>query len=180
MKTNKKGMAIIVVLCLSMVILMLGTVYMKSYTDSTPVAKLQIDRIQADFFARGIQNIALLKIKKYPDFFIRAYRQEMYKKRVLTEGLPDLSSEQKMVPSPFESFLGLNPSSGSCSGVLNNWNNSSFLEPLDIASYSTNILVLSSKDFTQDILEIDVGVQLKDKTNIYNFKTSVATARVPK
>ena len=97
--SNRRAMAILVVICLSTVILVLGTVYMKTYTDSAPVSKLQLDRVQADFFAKGIQNIALLKIKKYPDFFIRSYRQHIYQKRVLTEGLPDLKPEQKTLPT---------------------------------------------------------------------------------
>jgi hypothetical protein len=179
-KPNKKGMAILVVMCLSMVILMLGMAYLKSYTDTAPVAKLQIDRVQADFFARGIQNIALLKIKKYPDFFVRSYRQEMYRKRVITEGLPDLADEQKTLPTPFEAFMGRDPMSGDYGGVLNNWDNATFVAPLEISSYTTEIAILSSKDFTQDLLEIMVHVQLRNKPNINTFKTSVATARVPK
>jgi hypothetical protein len=179
-KNKRSGMAILVVLCLSMVILMLGMAYMKSYTDSNPVTKLQLDRIQSDFFARGIQNIALFKIKKYPDFFIRSYRQEMYRRRVVTEGLPNLDPDQIYLPTPFESFMGRDPMSGDYGGVLNNWNNSSFASPLNIATYSTEISILSSKDFTQDLLEIRVSVQMQDKPNINTFKTSIATARVPR
>lgn len=177
--SNRRAMAILVVICLSTVILILGTVYMKTYTDSAPVSKLQLDRVQADFFAKGIQNIALLKIKKYPDFFIRSYRQHIYQKRVLTEGLPDLKPEQKTLPTPFESFMEKNPMSGDYEGVLNNIDDNDFVSPLEIATYSTDISILSSQDFTKDFLELSVHVQMKGKKTINTYKTSVAASKVP-
>ncbi|MDD3001676.1 MAG: hypothetical protein PHF29_07970 [Candidatus Riflebacteria bacterium] len=177
--SKRRAMAILVVICLSTVILMLGMVYMKTYTDSAPASKLQLDRVQADFLAKGIQNIALLKIKKYPDFFIRSYRQHIYQKRVLTEGLPDLKPEQKTLPTPFELFMGRNPMSGDYDGVLNNLDDNDFFSPVEVASYSTDIAILSSQDFTKDFFEVTVHVQLKGKKAINTYKTSVAASKVP-
>ena len=58
MKNNRKnGMAIVTVLCIAAIILALGSVYVKMFISSAPAAKLQYDRIQADFLAKGIQNI---------------------------------------------------------------------------------------------------------------------------
>ena len=140
-KRKKRGIAIVIVLCLAAVILMLGTIYIKSYTDTTPASSLQLDRIQADFFAKGIQNIALFKIKKYPDFFIRSYR---YKTSVASDGR-DLSG-------PFNNFLGTSNS------ILQNYNNKDFKEPLEIEDYSTSIVLINSKDFQSEAMEIVVRV----------------------
>lgn len=151
LKIKKRGIAIVIVLCLAGVILMLGTVYIKSYTNTAPASSLQLDRIQADFFAKGIQNIALFKIKKYPDFFIRSYRKYI----TGSDG------------EPFNKFLGTSNS------ILQNYNNNDFREPLEIATYSTSIKLINSKDFQSEAMEIVVKIKLgKDKAE-NTYKTVI-------
>ena len=75
LKRKRAGMALFVTASISVVLLVAGLAFLKSFSDSTPTSKAQLDRIQADFFARGIQNLALLKIKLYPDYFVRERRE---------------------------------------------------------------------------------------------------------
>lgn len=170
---NNKGMALVVVLCISGIILILGSVYINSYKDSNPAATKQIDRIQADFFAKGIQNIALYKIKKYPDFFIRSYRQYIHYKRAMSDSsLPQLDEEQTRAPLPFEYFLG-KTSMGGIQGILMGECDEDFISPLEIASYSTDIVLINSNDFNSEAIEIKVAVQFKDKPTINTYKTTI-------
>ena len=152
-KNKKSGMAIVIVLCFSAIILVLGTVYVKSYTATSPVSKLQLDRIQADFLAKGIQNIALFKIKKYPDFFVRSYRY--------------YASNAPGSNVPYNNFLG---NSG---GILQNQYTSDFIEPISVATYSTGIRLINSKDFQSEAMEIVVNVKLKDKGAVNTYKTVI-------
>lgn len=170
---NKKGMALVVVLGIAGIILILGTVYSKLYTDSSPASRLQLDRIQADFLAKGIQNIAIFKIKKYPDFFIRSYRQYVYKKRTTSDStLAKLDSDQTATPLPYEYFVG-KTSSGGAQGILSSEYTDDFIEPLNGASYTTDIYLINSKDFNSEAVEIKVAVQLKDKKAINTYKTTI-------
>lgn len=170
---NNRGMALVVVLCISGIILILGTVYSKLYTDSTPVSKLQLDRIQADFLAKGIQNIALYKIKKYPDFFLRSFRQEIHRKRSsIDSSLPQLDEYQKNSPTPFEYFVGKGPNGGN-EGILNSEYTKEFIEPLDYASYTTDITLINSKDFNSEAVEIKVAVQMGEKKAVNLYKTTL-------
>ena len=162
-----------IVLALSAIILMLGSVYIKNYTDSSPATKLQIDRIQADFFAKGIQNIALFKIRKYQDFFLKAYRQYIYGKRAMTDNtLVKLSAEQEN-QQPFESFLGTQ--NGNYVGLFNNYMDNSFISPLKIATYSVDISLLNSLDFQNESIAVTVYVKLQgDEKPINKYKVVVA------
>lgn len=180
---NRRGMAIAVVLSLAVVIIIFGTAYIKTYTASTPVSKLQLDRVQADFFAKGIQNIAMLKIKKYPSFFLRSYKQFIYANRAAAEGLPPLSAEQSEPPCPFLSFMEYDSATQSNVGsVFCCKLDNDFIAPLSVASYSTSIALLSSKDFASSTLEISVSVQLKDKNGkgkaVNTYKISAAASKI--
>ncbi len=170
---NNRGMALVIVLGIAGIILILGTVYSRMYTDSNPAARLQLDRIQADFLAKGIQNIAIYKIKKYPDFFIRSYRQYVYKQRTSSDSsLPKLDSDQATSPLPYEYFIG-KTSNGGAQGILNGDYINDFIEPLNGASYTTDIYLINSKDFNSEAVEIKVAVQLKDKKAINTYKTTI-------
>lgn len=162
-------MAIVTVLCIAAIIIALGTVYVQIYSQTAPAAKLQYDRIQADFLAKGIQNIALYKIKKYPDFFIRAYRQHIYWKRTQTEpSLPKLDAMQTALPMPFESFLG------NKAGILMGDYTSDFIEPLGNPVYTTDISLISSKDFRTESIEISIDLKLSENRSVNNYKVVVS------
>lgn len=168
-RNNKNGMAIVVVLCLSAIILILGSVYVKHYSNTAPAAKLQYDRIQADFLAKGIQNIALYKIKKFPDFFIRSYRQHIYWKRTAKEpALPKLDANQTRTPMPFDAFLG------NKGGILQGEYSADFIQPLGKPIYTTDIALISSKDFQTESIEISVDLKLDASRPANNYKTVVS------
>ena len=164
---SKKGMAIVIVLCLSAVIMILGTAYIRSYKESAPASKLQLDRIQADFFAKGIQNIAILKIKEYPDFFIRYYKQLVHYERgaSIGEGRRQLDNKQ-IKKMGYDSGLRLKYFTN---GILMNSDlPANFKSPLELDNYQTEIRLINSKDFDSEAIEITVQVLLKGKkANLY-------------
>lgn len=168
MKNNKKnGMAIVTVLCVASIIMALGTIYVRHYSQTSPEAKLQYDRIQADFFAKGIQNIALYKIKKYPDFFIRSYRQYIYWKRTMSDAsLPKLTAEQETNPMPFIAFMN--------NGVLAGDYSNDFVEPLEHPVYTTDIALISSKDFQSESIKISVDLKLNESRPANKYSTVVS------
>lgn len=170
-------MAIMVVLSIASILLLLGVTYLKSFSQSTFSGKLQLDQIQADFFAKGIQNIALFKIKRYPDFFLRAYRYKVYHDRIAAGdtslGAPLAAAP---VPPPFAKFTGVYP--GHTRDLLNNIpddidNLTKFTEPLKIATYSTSFSLLSADDFNRGFIEITVNLQLDGKDLISTYRMSL-------
>lgn len=177
-KSNKKsGMAILITMSMAIILFILGMSFLKSFIDTASSSRAHLDRIQADYFARGIQNIALFKIKHYPDMFLRAYKMKIYKERRDKDDtlppfkmIPDEPAKAKPVildpTKPFENFLtdGCNREFG-YGGILMNNNKgdtgafSSFIAPLtSIASYSTDIKLYSTEEFRNNFIEITVFV----------------------
>ncbi len=170
-------MAIMVVLSIASILLLLGVAYLKSFSQATVTGKLQLDQIQADFFAKGIQNIALFKIKRYPDFFLRAYRHMIYHKRVAAG---DTTIEAPLAPapnpSPFEKFTGIYTGHGQ--DILNNLPDgidtaTGFTEPLQVATWSTQFSLLSADDFNRGFIEIVVNLQLEGKNTVGTYRISL-------
>ena len=175
--SNRAGMAIMVVLSIASILLLLGATYLKSFSQATVTSKLQLDQIQADFFARGIQNIALFKIKRYPDFFLRAYRHMIYHRRV-SAGETGLGAPLVPAPDPlpFVKFTGAYP--GNPRDILNHIpditnNQDKFTEPLRIATYSTRFSLLSADDFKRGFIEIVVNLQLEGKDVVGTYRMSL-------
>ena len=171
--SRRNGMALIIVLAFSAILLVLGTVYLRTFTQAAHVSKIQIDNIQAEFFARGIQNIALYKVKRFPDFYLRAYRYQAYNRRV-GAGDPDVSQPIRPFekPSPFERFTG------AAGDILQNLNDGDdtawqFTAPLRIATWSTTFNLRSSEDFNRAYIEIDVYVQMEGRDNVAQFRMSL-------
>lgn len=174
---RRNGMALIIVLVFSSVLLVLGIVYLRSFSQTTQLSRMQIDHLQAEFFARGIQNIALFKIKRFPDFFLRSYRYHVYKQRrdagdPLVE--PPLRPFEN--PTPFERFTGVH--AGRPNDVLHHlaagddaaWK---FTAPLNIATWSTSFNLRSAEDFNRAYIEIDVHVQMQDNANVAHYRMSL-------
>jgi len=182
--SRRNGMALVIVLAFSAILLVLGIVYLRTFSQTTHVTRLQIDHLQAEFFARGIQNIALFKIKRFPDFFLRSYRYHVYKKR---RESGDTSVPEPIRPfesiSPFEKFTGVY--SGRTNDILHHllpgddsaWR---FTEPLNIATWSTNFNLRSSEDFNRAFIEIDVHVQMTGRDNVGHYKMSLDASQTSK
>ncbi|NCB38187.1 MAG: hypothetical protein EOM80_05395 [Erysipelotrichia bacterium] len=184
-KKTRTGMALVLVLAISTVLLILGVSYLKTFSNSTQVGKLQLDQVQSEFFARGIQNIALFKIKRYPDFFLRSYRYHVYQARVNagddTVPAPIAAFPN---PAPFAKFVGIYP--GNTRDLLQHipdadnteWG---FTEPLRIATYSTSFSLRSADDFKRGFIEITVYLQLDGRNLINKYQISIdasQTARI--
>jgi len=170
---RRNGMALIIVLVFSSVLLVLGIVYLRSFSQTTQLSRMQIDHLQAEFFARGIQNIALFKIKRFPDFFLRSYRYHVYKKR---RDAGDLTVEPPLrpfeTPTPFERFTG-RPNDvlhHLAAGDDTAWQ---FTTPLNIATWSTSFNLRSSEDFNRAYIEIDVHVQMQGNANVSHYRLSL-------
>jgi len=170
-------MALVIVLAFSAILLMLGTVYLKTFSQTTHLSSLQIDHIQAEFFAKGIQNIALYKVKRFPDFFLRSYRHYIYQKRV-NAGDPDVPAPLVPFPnpSPFQKFTGAY--AGHTQDLLHHlpadddsaWG---FTEPLRVATWSTVFNLRSSFDFNRSFIEIDVNVQMQGRDSVSRYRMSL-------
>ncbi len=144
-KRQKKGMAIVIVLLFSSILLAYGSIMMRQHQDAAPVSKVQLDRIQADFFAKGIQNIALFKIKKFPDFFLRSYRKYALGVR----------NNNTAFKTPFTSNFMIDDIFGRAG--------SKYWTPLKLDHYNVEIRLLNSEDFNNETIEVSVEVQFPGK-----------------
>ena len=164
---KKSGMAIFIVLSISIILAVVGAAYLNSFRDLSSEQNFTLDRIQAEYFARGIQNIVLYKINQYPDYFIRAYRLQKYKERLDAGEVTQPLLKTYPDPPPFTRFLtdGVLYGEG---GILINWDDANFKTPLrNIASYSTDIRITSAQDFGKNYIEITVYVNsIVGKRNI--------------
>ena len=99
-QNNRKGIAIVIVLALSSFLLILGLAYVKNVTTISTTNPKRLKQIQSDFFAQGIQKIALLKFKALPADFYHAYRY-----KVEDEKLPRSLTLPVLMPKTIFRFL---------------------------------------------------------------------------
>jgi len=157
-------MALVIVLAFSAVLLILGTTYLGTFKQGRGVTEKQIDQIQMEYFAQGIQRIALMKFKKYSPHFYRAYKYQMAKNRGET-----LTNNYS--PTPMAKFHGEG------NNVLQHSDVADFQSPLTIASYSTVYTMNKCDEFNKDIIQIMVYVQLKTGGPISSYKASFDASR---
>ncbi|HAE37046.1 MAG TPA: hypothetical protein DCG57_00215 [Candidatus Riflebacteria bacterium] len=182
--SRRNGMALVIVLAFSTILLILGVVYLRTFSQSTHISGLQLDQIQAEFFARGMQNIATFKIKRYPDFFLRSYRYHVYQNRVNTG---DSSVPPPLVPftnpSPFQKFTGAYP--GRTNDLLHHMhptedNTLGFTTPLKVATWSTTFNLRSAEDFNRAFIEIDVYVRMEGRDLVSQYRMSLDASQTRK
>lgn len=153
-------MALVIVLVILMFLLILGSSYIQSISQIKHFNPKALEQLQSDFFAQGVNRIALLKFKKYPADYYHAFFYEIERKKG-TSGLTAYS------PWPLTVFNGE-------SGTVT-CNNSTFKSPLKIASYSVNYAMISHKPYANDGIEVTVFVQVGTHTR--NYKTTVDASR---
>lgn len=182
--SSRNGMALVIVLAFSAILLVLGTVYLRTFSQTTHISGLQLDQIQSEFFARGIQNIALFKVKRYPDFFLRSYRYHIYQKRVAAG---DTTVPPPLVPfpnpTPFQRFAGVFGSR--TNDILHHLGSSDdnawqFTAPLQIATWSTSFDLRSADDFRRSFIEINVHVQMAGRDVVNLYRTSLDASQTPR
>ncbi|MBF0548566.1 MAG: hypothetical protein HQM08_29305 [Candidatus Riflebacteria bacterium] len=159
----RKAMAIVVVVIFAAVLLVLGGSYIETVRQVQTSNPKELDRIQANFFAQGIQKLAILKFKRFPADFYHGYLHE--KARLAGESVSNITP-----PKPWDIFLGkdntpLQNSSALKAGLST------------LSKYSTNYSLISNKDYTQDVIEIQVTVDMKTGME-YQFKTEIGATRV--
>jgi hypothetical protein len=176
-QSARNGMAIVTVMAFSTILLILGITYLKTFSQSTITGKLQLEQVQSEFFAKGIQNIALFKIKRYPDFFLRSYRSRIYYKRLAAgEALEPALVDPEPNPSPFARFTGVFP--GKTQDLLSDLSDAEdaalrFSEPVAIATYSTAFSLMSSDDFKRAFIEITVHTRLTGSDVVNTYRKSL-------
>lgn len=151
---RKKGMAIVIVLSLSTFLLVLGLSYLKSVSQVSKTNPHRLTQVQSDFFAQGIQKLAVLKFKALPADFYHAYRY-----KVEDEKVPRNPALPKLLPAPFEDFTGADKT------ILQGM--PEMFSPLPILDYKTTYVVNSSKKFDRDMIDITVAVDFKGFSQSY-------------
>lgn len=71
---QNRGMALIIVLVLSMFLLIVAISYIRDNSQNRPINERHFERAQADFLGQGIVQLAAMKFKKRPAEFYYAYR----------------------------------------------------------------------------------------------------------
>lgn len=158
---EKRGMALVIVLAFALAMLTLGTAYMRTFSEARPVNAMIMERLQADYFAQGIQRIALLKYKRFVADFYHAY---IYRQAGLTGFVPD----------PYSCFLG-----GDNTPLQNfQFGGATIGAPVSVATYSSYYLMTSYKGYNRDGLVIHVTVQVKDFVQNYDFTIDASRTRL--
>jgi len=147
-------MAIVIVLSLALFMLILGVSYLKSISQVTHTNPHRLTQVQSDFFAQGIQKLAVLKFKAVPADFYHAYRY-----KVEDEKFPRNPLLPKFTTSPFSAFLGADKT------ILQGMEG--MADPVPVIDYKTEYLVNSSKKFDRDMVEIRVKVDFEGFSQSY-------------
>lgn len=128
----RRGMAIVVVLVFCVALLILGSFYIRRFSQSAPINTRLLERVQADFWGSGVLQMALLKFKQLPSEFYFAYSAVVVAGRAIA-------------PNPWDTYRG-----GRLQGTLNG--------PF-VATYSTDFRVLGQNKFNSDAIQISVSVE---------------------
>lgn len=149
---SRQGMALIIVLVFSLALLVLGTSYMNTISKTTVVNPIQLRRLQADFLAQGIAEIALLKFKKFPADFYHSYVAHITGAPAETE--------------PYVVFCeqGTGPDANTPLRNLQ-YDGQSLGAPVNLLDYTTDYRMLSYKGYDNDGLQITVAVVLDGGTS---------------
>lgn len=158
---SRTGMAIVIVLVFAFTLLVLGSAYLKTFTMSKPVNPKMLERLQADCFAQGISQIAMLKFKRFPADFYHAYIHQR-------AGLTNYN------PTPMTHFHG------AADTPLQDYRpgGTSIADPVPVATYSTRYNMISYKGYSRDALEINISVTVGDIQQNYLFTVDASRTRI--
>ena len=154
----RSGMAIIVVLVFATALLVLGSSYIKTLSSTTPVNPILLERMQADFFAQGIAQIALLKFRKFPADFYHAFLYDR-----AGQGSAQLKAFCGASDTPLQDYKP---------------GGTSIADPVPVTVYSTQYLMSSFKGYNRDTLAIMVNVKVKNVQREYNFTVDASRTRI--
>lgn len=157
-------MALVIVLAIAMALLVMGTSYLNTFSQSRPVNVKLLERVQADLLASGLQKIALLKFKRFPeDFYHACFYQFAWEDPVKR---PTLFAYNPLPLAVFQSDPVLN------NGVAG------LMDPLSVFSYTTTYRLLSHKAYTRDAVEIAINLRMTSTSATYTYSLKVDAERV--
>ena len=160
---QRKGMALVIVLTFSMVLMVLGSSYISSFSSYKHNNPKHLSKIQADFFAQGISKLALLKFKKFPADFYHAFLYDIASK-INPTVVPKLVS-----PTPLEVFHR-----EKSNALLQD--DAAMKTGIPIAYYDTTYSLTATKNYSCDAILISITVQMKDE-NPQVYETLVEASR---
>ncbi|OQA07114.1 MAG: hypothetical protein BWY66_01526 [bacterium ADurb.Bin374] len=146
----RRGMAIVVVMMFSLALLILGSFYIRRFSQSTPINTRLVERVQADFLGYGVLQMALLKFKQLPSEFYFAYNAIVLAGRVIT-------------PDPWATYRG-----GRLQGAMTT--------PF-AATYMTDFRVLGQNKFNSDAIQISVTVDCGGVRRVVNHTVNAVRVR---
>lgn len=157
-------MALVIVLAIATALLVMGTSYISTFTQSRPVNVKILEKVQADLLATGLQKIALLKFKRFPeDFYHACFFQFAWDDPARRRTLFNYN------PLPLAVFQG--------DPVLRN-GVAGFLNPLSVNMYATTYRLLSHKAYSRDSVEIVINLQMTARSPVQSYSLKVDATRV--
>lgn len=149
MRNRKSGIAVVIVLVLTTMLLALAGAYIQQSRQSIPINSKLLERVQADFWGQGVAQLALLKFKQLPSEFYYAYNFSVRDSRVA-------------IPDPWSNFL-LAPLQGHIDSPLS----------LD---FSTTCKVLGQTKYKTDSIQFEVVLEGQGLKR--NIKQTISSVRV--
>jgi len=164
----RRGIAMMLVLIFSMILLTMGGVYIKTISNVKKTNPKLLEQVQSDFFGQGIARIAVLKFKKYPADFYHAFLRKVAKDK----GTPPLPTLSPATPEPIDSFLG------AAGTVLQNQSGIVSPASMTLDSYSTEYRLITHKAYNKDGLEVSVNMQVNGLTRTYKTTFEASRSRI--
>jgi len=157
-------MALVIVLAIATALLVMGASYLSTFSQSRSVNPKILEKVQADLLATGLQKIALLKFKRFPeDFYHACFFQFAWDDPVKRPTLFNYS------PLPLAVFQG--------DPILRN-GDAAALAPLTVFDYSTTYRLLSHRAYTRDSVEILITLQMTRTSPVQTYALKVDATRI--
>lgn len=158
MKPDRRGMALVMVLAFTMTLLILGSTYMRNFSNVKRTNPIILEQVQSDFLAQGLSRIAILKFKKFPSEFYHAYTYNVAR----TATYPALVPPS---PAPLDCFQEI----GDAPTVLQNQISIASPSSFPLNNYSTSFRLITSNQYNKDGVEITFTIVTPTQTRRYIF-----------
>ena len=152
---QRRGMALVMVLAFTLTLLVLGSTYLKNFSNVKQTNPILLEQVQSDYLAQGLQKIAMLKFKKFPSDFYHAYLYSKAKTATYPALLPG--------PDPLDSFHG------DAGTILQNLTGIASPSSFPLTGYNSSYRLLTNNAYNKDGLEVTVTIVTPAKTRQYKF-----------
>ena len=166
-RRDARGMALIVVLTIATGLLILGLSYIQNFTQKKPLNPKILEKVQSDYLATGLQKIALLKFKRFPEDFYHAFFYQ-----VAWDNPSKRPGLLPYTPLPLKVFHDDDILQGKVASLA---------DPLKLDYYNTTYSLLTHKKYASDSLDITINVRLAGSAapHSYSLKVDASRVRVP-